>query len=869
MSARAWRDRVRAVLVRRRTERELSDELEFHLAMQTKKHVEGGMNADEAAALAQREFGNVELVKEDARDVRGARGLEEFFQDVRYGLRSFARAPAFALSLVVTIGLGVGISSSAFTVFNAYVLRPFDVRDPSSLYAVNWMDRSGHYHDFSRAEFEAVRRPNAAISDALAFRSFAVRLGSSAATADAVSDNYFEMLGVRPALGRAFRPDDRAQPVVVLSYAAWLTRFAADSSLIGRRVLLRGSPFLVIGVAQPGFAGLFKRPRDLWIPLAAEAALDSSVASRLSGTENVQLITRLVSGASTARGTAAIASVLQSTTAARPDSGRLARVFLESRESPIPRSVRSYITFAPLVVSFGLILLLACANVANVLLARGIERRRELGIRLALGAARARLVRQLVTESVVLTLPAALLGFGLAWAIVAVGIRAVFATLPADLAPFVRFVPLAPDWRVVAFAVVATIASAILCGLAPSLRATRLSVVQATRGSFDDTGAPRARRGALIVGQIAASSLLLITAALLLREAARLGRVETGLRTRDVVSIEPQAKAKAAVLSAVRGSPLVDNVAAAAALPLDMKWPSAIVAGDSALVDVIYNRVTASYFDVLGIGVVGGRALSRLDEDASTPVVVVSESAARRLWPHASPLGRVLKLRLRGDSADPLVRYQNARVVGVVPNVLVHSIEDGKDASVIYFPSSGESIGCCLLARVRGNADASKRALDVALDRAVPGGVDRIDRLETFVAGAIYPFRVGYWIALILGLIALTLTAVGVYGVVAYLVGQRTREIGIRIALGATTGEVLALVMRQSVRQAVIGTAIGLCLALGLARIIAANVPGIPIFDAVAIVSASACVLLACLIAAFLPSRRASAVHPTIALRHE
>jgi predicted permease len=857
------------VLVRRRAERELSEELEFHLAMQARKHVEGGMEVNQAAALARREFGNVELVKEDARDVRGARWLEEFVQDVRYGLRSFARAPAFALWLVVTIGLGVGISSSAFTVFNAYVLRPFDVRDPSSLYSMNWMDRSGHYHDFNRAEFDAARRSNGPIADVLALRSFTVRLGSSAATADAVSDNYFDMLGVRPALGRAFRPDDGAQPVVVLSYAAWLTRFAADSSLIGRRVLLRGSPFLVIGIAQPGFAGLFKRPRDLWIPLAAEAALDSSVASRPPGAEDMQLITRLVPSASEARGRAAIASVLQSATAARPDSGRFARIFFESKESPIPRSVRSYAAFAPLVASFGLILLLACANVANVLLARGIERRRELGIRLALGAARARLVRQLVTESVVLTLPAALLGFGLAWMIVAVGIRAVFATLPADLAPFVRFVPLAPDWRVVAFAVVATIASAFLCGLAPSLRATRLSVVQATRGSFDDTGAPRARRSALIVGQIAASSLLLITAALLLREAARLGRVETGLRTRDVVSIEPQAKAKAAVLSAVRVNPLVGNVAAGAALPLDMKWPSAAVAGDSAIVDVIYNRVTASYFDVLGIGVIGGRPLTRDDEDAATPVVVVSESAARRLWPGASPLGRVLNLRLRGDTADPLLRYQNARVVGVVPNVVVGSVEDGKEASVLYFPSQVEAIDCCILARVRENGDASKRALDVALDRAVPGGVDRIDRLETFVAGAIYPFRLAYWVALTLGLIALTLTAVGVYGVVAYLVGQRTREIGIRIALGATRGDVLALVMRQSVRQAVVGTAIGLSLALGLARVIAANVPGIPVVDSVAVLAASACVLLACSIAAFLPSRRASSVDPTDALRHE
>ena len=863
---RGWLKRIRALIARRRLEGELSEELAFHLEMQAKKHRDAGLSAADAAALARQQFGSVELIKEDARDVRGVRPLEDALQDVRYAIRSSARAPAFTASLVVTIGLGVGISASAFTVFNAYALRPFDVRDPGALYSMNWMDRSGHYHDFDRREFDALRHPAAGLADAVAFRSFGLRLGSSAASGDAVSENYFQMLGVRPSLGRVLRGDEASRRVVVISYVAWLTRFAGDSAIVGRRLLLRGTPFEVIGVAQTGFAGLFKKPRDFWVPL--DAMQSDSAAARSADGRDLSIIGRLPTGTTAAQGRAVVASLLQSTTADRPDSGRVARVFFESRESPVSFTARSYAAFIPLVVSFGLILLLACTNVANVLLARGLERRRELGIRLALGAARARLVRQLVTESIVLALPAAAVGFLLAWVIVSVGVRTLFATIPSDLAPFVRFVPLVPDWRVAAFTVVATVASAFICGLAPSLRATRLSMVHATRGDFDDTGVRRNNRGALIIGQVAVSALLLITAGILLRQASRLGRLQTGLRTADVVTIEPEVRQRANVLAALNSSPVVDTLASAAALPLDMKFPSVSVLAESSSVDVVYNRVSASYFAVLGIGVVGGRAFTRADETDASPAVVVSESAARRLWPRANPLGRLLRLRL-SEPSDPMSRYQSARVVGVARDVVVRSIGDGTDTPVLYFPAPIEAQDCCLLARVHGNPDVAKRALDVALDHAVPGGVERIDRLETFVAGAIYPFRVAYWVSLGLGIIALSLTVVGIYGVVAYLVGQRTREIGIRIALGATTREVLTLIMRQSVRQAVIGTTIGLVLSLGLARLIASNVQGVPVFDVVALLVASLTVVAACSFAAFLPSRRASNVDPTTALRHD
>jgi predicted permease len=866
-----WR-RLKALVWRERSEQELGDELDFHLEMQARKHRDAGLDADEAMRRARLEFGNVELVKEDARDVRGVRPFEEVVYDIRHAVRALRRTPGFALAVILTIGLGVGVNTSVFTIFNAYVLRPFDVRDPYSLYSVGWMDRRGHDHNFSITDLDALRRSNGIVSDVVAYRTAGVRLAATPATADAVSENFFSMLGVRSALGRTLLADDRANPVAVISYATWQSRFGGDSNVVGRRVYLHGYPFQIIGVAQAGFEGLFKKPRDLWVPLDMAGALDSTaVAGPLR--ESVSLLIRLGAGASEAQGGAFIASALQASAAGLPDSARVSRVLFSSRATALPQSFRSYLAFAPLAIAFGLILVLACANVANMLLARGIARQRELGVRLALGAARARLVRQLVTESIVLALPAIAVGFAISWLAIGAGVRALFATLPADLAGFVRFVPLHPDARVVAFAFAATVASAFLFGLVPSLQATRLSIVQATRGNFAAEASPTRLRNALIIGQITVASLLLITSGILLREAARLGQTDTGLRTKDVVSVEIEEKTRPAVLTSLRASRLVDAIASGVALPLDMRFPSVSVAagGDSAALDASYNRVSASYFDVLKIGIARGRAFGTQDEKNAAPVVILSEAAARRLWPGGDALGRTIRLHLPSKTAidDPIRAYQDARVVGIARDVVVRSVEEGRDRAVLYFPSSVEAPGCCLLVRVRGDAAAAKSALDAELARAIPGGADRIDRLETFVVGAVYPYRAAYWVSLVLGMLALGLTVVGVYGVVAYVVGQRTREIGVRIALGATTRDVLGLILRQSSRQAVVGCGFGALLAIGVARVLASNIEGMPAFDIIAFAGAALCVFGACMVAALVPSRRAAKIDPTTALRYD
>jgi predicted permease len=809
-------------------------------------------------------------VKEDARDVRGSRPWEEVVQDVRYALRGLRRSPGFTLSIILTIGLGLGISTSAFTIFNAYVLRPFDVRDPYSLYAVQWQDRAGRIHDLSSTSIDALRGSHSAFSDIAIYRTFSARLKGLSATGDGVSENYFNMLGIRPAIGRTLISDDRATPVIVLSYLAWRTRFGGDSAIVGRIALVHGAPFRVVGVAREGFEGLFKKPRDFWIPIGSLDRFDSATV-KAGGSNEHSTIARLTPGVSEGQGRGFVASQLQSLTAGLADTARFARAFLTSRATAIPRSVSSYLAFAPLVIAFGLVLVLACANVANMLLARGLARQRELGVRLALGAARARLVRQLVTESIVLALPAVALGFGIAWLAVDVGVRTLFMTLPSDLAAFVRLVPLEPDMRVAGFSVVAAVGAAFVFGLAPSLHTTRVSVVQATRGIFLNAASPNRLRNLLVIGQIVVASMLLITAGVLLREASRLGRTDTGLRTHDVLSVEIQQRSRTTVLAALRANRLVDTIAAAAALPLDMKFPtiSVVPSGDSSVVQAMHNEVSGSYFDVLAIGLTSGRGFTSNDESGGAATVIISDAAARRFWPGGSPLGRTLRLQLRNDSSESMTRYQNAKVIGTVRDVVVNSVEMGKERPVLYFPTSTTSAGCCILVRAKGDPSLAKRTIDVDLDREAPGAVDRIDRLETFVAGAVYPYRVAYWIALGLGLTALGLTAVGVYGVVAFVVGQRTREISIRIALGASTRDVLTLVLRESVRHALIGLGIGAVLAVGAEQIVRANVQNMPVVDVVAFIAASTCVFAACMCAALLPSRRAAKTDPSASLRYD
>jgi len=452
-----WK-RFRHMLRRRQFERDLAEEVRFHREM---------------AGAA---FGSVALTLEDSRAVWGFGWLESLAQDVRYALRGFRKTPGFALTVIATIGLGLGLNTTLFTVFNAYVLRPIAVADPYSLYGFTWTNQRGAGHAFTPREYAEFRQSRVGFSDVLAYESMFAALDGHTMVGQAVSDNFFALLGAGTFLGRPLVSRDSG--VIVLSHAAWKDRFGADPGIIGRKLYLRGQPLELVGVANPAFGGVADFPSSFWVPLAAY----SQVVGRPP--ENVTLVGRLRPGLSPQTTRAALAVWARQATAGLPDAQKATGVRLESHATMVPFTRDALAVTIPMFIAFGLVLLIACANVSSMMLARALARQREIGIRVSLGAGRARLVRQLLTESLLLAIPAAASGFVISKAAMDIGTRLMFATLPEEFAQVVRIVDLSPDGRVFGFILLASLAATLLFGLAPAIQTTRSRLVEANRGDF-------------------------------------------------------------------------------------------------------------------------------------------------------------------------------------------------------------------------------------------------------------------------------------------------------------------------------------------------------------------------------------------------
>jgi putative ABC transport system permease protein len=869
--------KLRALVRRRRAERELRDELEFHIDMQVRKHMRAGMGPAEARRRARAEFGSVELAKDDARDVRSFPWLEDVLQDIRISLRGFVRTPVFAITVLLTISLGLGLNTAVFTAFDAYVLRPFAVRDPHGLVDFVWRDHRGFTHALTWPQYQRFRERNPAFSESFAYMNMVARLDGEPVFGQFVTGDYFDRLGVSPALGRTFLPSDASAPgaaaVTVISYSAWRGRFGGDSSVIGRTIVIRGVPLVVVGVAREGFGGLESRARDLWFPITMAAALGLPDPFDRVNPAPLGVIGRLRDGVSIDGAKAALVAWSRAAITDRPESERATGVSIVSRETAIPLAGETILIFAPIIVAFGLVLVLACANVANMMLARGMARQREIGICLSLGASRGRLIRQLLTESLLLALPAAALGFVISSLTVGAGVRLLFAALPREFVPLVRIVPLATDVRVFAFMIAAAVVSALLFGLAPALQATRASVVQAARGNFDVSLRPSRVRNVLVVAQITICVVLIAAAGIMLRSSARLQQADPGMSTHDVVQFVIEDGHRAEVVAALRAHPLVDLVASNRSTPIDALFPTAalVAKGGAELSRISFNIVSPEYFGVLGMPIVRGRNFLPNESLDSLPVAIVTVSTARRLWGTAEPLGQLIHLDLGKPGSGPafLQPFAAARVVGVVRDVVTGVLYDPPTNPLAFFPGRPEAQGARLLVRVRGDAETARRTLDLDIERAVPGSLDQLHKLDDFIAAQAFPMRVAYWVSSAVGAIALLLTLSGIYGVLSYLVAQRTKEIGIRMSLGASALAVVGLVLAQSTRLAFMGLAIGSVLALAMTRVIASELQSILTFDVAAFSVGPALVILASLVAAFLPARRAAKVDPVAALRQD
>jgi predicted permease len=890
MNLRDWTLRARTLFRPNLVERELNDELSFHIECETRKLVDEGMAPAHARMKAQARFGSTTVIADACRDERGTAFVDNTIGDIQYALRTFTRAPLTAFTIVATVSLGLGVVAVLFTILNTFMFRVDSVPDIHEMYAVERpRQANGDRSLFTRPRFEALRSETSVFTDAYAtLTEIDLRVDGRMMAVTLVSGSFFHVVGVNPVMGRAFNPtdDERAggNPVIVLSNRGWQRQFNRAPDVLGRTVLVTGAPFEIVGVMPEGFRGLEVSAPDFWAPLSRLA--DFTPGNR-GGEDNVgiEIVGRLKPGVSMESARAQLAA-WDSNQSAAAVNGPTLSIELLPRRGTIPQPLEAIAVLTPLFLAFGLILLIGCANVANLLLARGVARQREIGIRLSLGASRHRIVRQLMTESVLLALVAAAGGYLISRVALEGTVYWAMRTMPVDLGDVNLNVP-AADWRVALFLVAAAVAATAFFALMPALQATRIEPVRTLRGELVKDARPGRARSALIGVQVFASTLLLIGAAIFLRSAIASARFNPGFRTGDTVLIDTISEPRrAAMLQALAGDPTL--TAYAAVRPPLLAPPRGAFADTGAgKTPIAYKFVSAGYFDVLGIPIVRGRPFTAAERD-DHPVVVVSESVARALWPNGNGVGETFRLEPdfnsrpgSGVEINPGTRPNDegqmpprmVTVVGVSRDVPGFRFTDVKDAGV-FLPTSLEVAKTSVVARVQGDPDLARQTLIDRLTRIDPNmgmivTMRTVARLETFF------LQIAFWVALILGALALLLTVSGLFSVLSYLVEQRTKEIGVRMALGASSRKVTRLMLSQTTRPVMYGLLAGAGLAAALATVLMATPAGaliseiVHVADPVAYAASLTLIVAACVLAAWIPATRAARLDPMRTLRHE
>jgi len=892
MNLRDWTLRARALLRPRRVEQELQDELAFHLEREAHKLIDQGMTPAEARLKAQARFGSPALAADECRDERGTAFIANSIGDIQYAVRSFRRTPLAALTIVVTVAIGLGVVAVLFTIMNALLFRVDLVPDVRAFYAVERPELQDAAAGplFTRPRFEALREETSVFSDAYATLSDVdLRVDGRVMAVALVTGNFFQLVGVAPVMGRALTAADDGRaggnPVIVLSDKGWDRRFNRDPNVLGRTVLVHGAPFEIIGVMPAGFRGLMMSAPDFWAPLSTLGQFLPDDRGR-EDRVGVEVIGRLEPATSMERARAQIAA-WDSNQAAGATADQTLGIELVPRWGTVPQPLEAVTLFTPLFIAFGLILLIGCANVANLLLARGVARQKEIGIRLSLGASRRRIVRQLMTESVLLALAAAAGGYLISRVALEGTIYWALQTMPVDLGDVNLSVP-AADWRVALFLVVAAIAATAFFALMPALQATRIEAVRTLRGELLKDARPGRARNVLIGVQVFASALLLICSAIFLRSAIASARFDPGLRTADTVLIDTFNEPKrAAVLQALPGAPTI-TLHAAVRPPLLAAPPRGVADTGAGKTPLAYKFVSGAYFEVLGIPLLRGRTFTEAERD-DYPVAIVSEATARALWPNGHGIGETFRLEpdstaQSGGNAILTINPQAAdaeaqlvprmvTVIGVVRDVPGFRFTDVREPGV-YLPTSLDMAKTSAIARVQGDPDLARQTLVEHFTKVDPN-MGMIVTLRTVARVEMFLLQAAFWVSLILGGLALLLTVSGLFSVLSYLVEQRTREIGVRMALGATSQNVTQLILAQTTRPVIFGLLAGGGLAAALAAVLLATPFGavistiVHVTDPVAYGASLMLIIAACLVAAWVPAARAARVDPMKTLRQE
>jgi predicted permease len=816
--------------------------------------------------------------------------MESLLQDLRFALRGLRRSPGFAAVAVLTLALGIGANSAMFSVASSFLWEPAPVTRPDEL--VNIFEHRGagdDYGDLPWADYLDMRERREAFADVIAYYPYPFALSEGGRNertwGEFVSGNYFAMLGVQPSLGRALSSADAvagAAPVAVISDGLWRGRFRAAPSVVGSIVKLNGQAFTIVGVAPPEFHSMYYvgfHPR-FWVPAGQMTALFPGNDLAARDGPNFRMLARLAPGVSVARAQAAVATVMARLSAeySAKHAGRQAVVLREREARPEPSIAGPFALAAKLfLVAVGLVLMIACANVANLLLARAAGRRREIAVRLAVGASRGRLVRQLLVESLLLASIGAVLGVGLAaWA--GSGLTSLLR-LPTDI-------PFAFDFRVngavVGYTAVLALLAGAVFGLVPALQAVRPELTAALKNDAPVRGLSRARLGsALVVGQIAMSCVLLIVSGLAVRTLQQLRGVNPGFDAGHglLVGVSPELQRYnrprgeqffAELQRRVAALPLVRAASVVQWAPFDFSSNGGplFVAGHEkrpgadGVESAGSSNVLPGFFAALGVELAEGRDFTARDDSSAPAVAIVNQTLVRRYWPDGNAIGKQLRI----NTADaPLMT-----VVGVAPDMKYGNLNEPPRPFVYVAITQSYAGTATLLVRTAGDphaAAASVTAVIAALDPEMPADVRTYDQL---MAGrALLLPRFAATLAGAFGALAFVLAVVGLYGIVSYTVSQRVREMGIRVALGARPATVVRMVVRGGLAQAGLGIGIGLVAALGATRALKSLLFGVGAADLATFASVAVTLAAVAALASWIPARRAARVDPMVALRSE
>jgi predicted permease len=820
--------------------------------------------------------------------------MESLWKDLRYALRMLLKSPGFTLIAILALGLGIGANTAIFSVFTGMLWRPLPVKDPQQLVAVASKSRNVEFPlNLSYPDFEDYRKLKTVFSDLVLFAPSPVNFGAEGhperAWVELVSGNYFSMLGLEAVRGRTFAADEGwvlgKDPLIVLSYKYWQQRLGGDPGVIGRSVQVNNHPFTIIGVAPERYHGgyYFLEP-DFYIPVTAINLLDPGKADALTKRSEsyFRVLGRVQPGITPAQAMAAAQPIDRRLAQEFPDSHKdislLVIPELDARPEP---GLGAFMSTAVIVFMMlvGLVLLIACANVANLILARANGRRKEIATRAALGATRWRMMRQFLTESILLALSGGVVGLLFArWA--AIGLMSIH--VPTEIP--IRLFDLRMDWRIFGFSFLAALLTGVVAGLVPSLQASRTDLADVLKAGGRSGGGAATHhrfRDVLVVAQVAVSLLLLACAGFFIRSLQNSAHVDMGFRVDHTLMMtmdlglqgytEQRGQQFYKQLSErVSALPGVREAAVSSFIPMGYDnslvniFPEGQVVEDNSKTDTAFNdMVQPTYFRTVGVPVIEGREFTDGDTAKSPKVAIVNEAFAKKIWPGQDPIGKVFRTEKNGPPIQVVGLTRTGKYLFLYESPQLY----------VYFPLAQRyNSGATLFVHSAddpGQLAASVREQISLMDSGL--AVFDTQTMDTHVhyGKPLLPARLGAMLVGAFGLLGFILASVGVYGVVAYSVSQRTQEIGIRTALGAQRSSILALVLRQGMTMAFVGTAIGIVLAFLLFRGLRTVLYGVQSTDLVTLSVVSALLLTVAFIASYVPALRATQVDPVIALREE